>query len=100
MEYDPAAVKKHLSAEGLAPRGCRRCGRLWPRRTPSTPATTEATLRRVASEQGTGAGPLIHATRVGVTGVAVSPGLFEVLALLGRERTLARLDEAVALLGK
>jgi hypothetical protein len=32
-----------------------------------------------------------------VTGRAASPGLFEVLALLGRERTRARLASAVAL---
>jgi 5-methylthioadenosine/S-adenosylhomocysteine deaminase len=58
-------------------------------------ATTEATLRRVASEQGTGAGPLIHATRVAVTGQAVSPGIFEVLELVGRDRVLARLGEVI-----
>ena len=37
------------------------------------------------------AGALIHATRVAVTGRAVSPGLFEVLALLGRDRVVERL---------
>ena len=39
------------------------------------------------------AATLIHATRVGTTGRAASPGLFEVLALLGRERTMRRLDD-------
>jgi glutamyl-tRNA synthetase len=39
---------------------------------------------------------LIHATRVAVTGQAVSPGLFDVLALVGRERVLRRLDEVLA----
>jgi glutamyl-tRNA synthetase len=92
VEYEPAAVKKHLSADGLAPRmqvlrDALAAGEVF------DAATTEATLRRVASEQGSGAGPLIHATRVAVTGAAVSPGLFEVLALLGRERTLSRLDD-------
>ena len=38
------------------------------------------------------AGDLIHATRVAVTGRTTSPGIFEVLALLGRETTLARFD--------
>ena len=37
-------------------------------------------------------GKLIHPTRLAVTGQGASPGLFEVLELLGRERTLARLD--------
>jgi glutamyl-tRNA synthetase len=36
------------------------------------------------------AATLIHAMRVTVTGKSVSPGLFEVLALLGRDRVHAR----------
>jgi len=35
--------------------------------------------------------------RVAVTGRTASPGLFEVMEILGRERTLARLDHGVAL---
>ena len=38
---------------------------------------------------------LIHATRVAVTGRTASPGLFEVLVLLGRERTVTRLEQLV-----
>ncbi|NOT53292.1 MAG: glutamate--tRNA ligase, partial [Deltaproteobacteria bacterium] len=34
--------------------------------------------------------------RVALTGGTVSPGIFEVMAVLGRERTLARLARAVA----
>lgn len=37
-------------------------------------------------------GTLIHAAQVAVMGTAVSPGLFDVLALLGREKTIARLE--------
>ena len=36
--------------------------------------------------------------RVGLTGRSASPGLFEVIELLGRDRTLARLDHALGLL--
>ena len=42
--------------------------------------------------------PLIHAVRVAVTGRTTSPGIFEVLVLLGREITLARLAQLVAFL--
>jgi glutamyl-tRNA synthetase len=55
----------------------------------------EAAVRGTAAERGIKAGMLIHATRVAVTGRAASPGLFEVLALLGRERTVARLERLV-----
>ena len=45
--------------------------------------------------RGIKAGALIHATRVAVTGQAVSPGIFEVLELVGRERAVARLSEVL-----
>jgi glutamyl-tRNA synthetase len=57
--------------------------------------TLETSLRSVAERRGLKPAALIHATRVAATGRAVSPGLFEVLELLGRERTLARLDTAI-----
>jgi glutamyl-tRNA synthetase len=44
------------------------------------------------------AGALIHATRVAVTGRMASPGLFEMLALLGAETTITRLEGLVAFL--
>ena len=37
----------------------------------------------------------MHAVRVAVTGKAVGFGLFDTLAILGRERCLARIDRAV-----
>jgi glutamyl-tRNA synthetase len=57
-------------------------------------ASTEAALRAVADARGVKAASLIHAVRVAVTGKAVSPGLFEVLSLLGRQRVRARLATA------
>jgi glutamyl-tRNA synthetase len=61
--------------------------------------TLEAALRQLAEARGLKAAALIHATRVAVTGRSASPGLFEVLALLGRERTLTRLAIAIQLIG-
>ncbi|MFN2445611.1 MAG: glutamate--tRNA ligase [Vicinamibacterales bacterium] len=55
-------------------------------------ASLEQTLRGVAEARGIKPALLIHATRIAMTGRMVSPGLFEMLALLGRERVLARLD--------
>jgi glutamyl-tRNA synthetase len=52
----------------------------------------EETLRTLAEKEGVKAGLLINALRVGLTGQAVAPGLFEVMQVLGRERTLARLQ--------
>ena len=90
IQRDPAAVAKHLSAPDLAPHLD-----AWRDRiatvSPFDPATIESALRALADERGIKAGVLIHATRVAVTGQAVSPGLFEVLALVGRDRVIKRL---------
>ena len=63
-------------------------------------ATLEQTLRQLAETRGVKAGTLIHATRIAMTGRMVSPGLFEMLVLLGRERVLARLDRLTEFLGR
>ena len=59
------------------------------------PGAIESALREVAAARGIKAGVLIHATRVAVTGQAVSPGVFELLALVGRDRSVARLDDVL-----
>ena len=41
-------------------------------------------------------GKLAQPTRVAVTGRSASPGIYETLAILGQQRTLARLDSALA----
>ncbi|MDH7492994.1 MAG: glutamate--tRNA ligase [Candidatus Saccharicenans sp.] len=53
----------------------------------------ERVLRERAEREGIKAATLIHALRVLVLGRAVSPGLFEVLELVGREKTLARMEK-------
>jgi len=56
--------------------------------------TTETTLRNLAEESEVKAGLLINATRVALTGQAVAPGLFDVMIVLGQERTVGRLRRA------
>ena len=55
----------------------------------------EEVIRGYAKELSVGAGKVIHPLRVAVTGLEASPGIFEVLAFLGRDRVLARLDDAI-----
>ena len=54
--------------------------------------STEDTLREFAEKQGVKAGVLINALRVGLTGQGVAPGLFEVMQVLGRRRTIDRMQ--------
>jgi len=59
--------------------------------------TMEETLRALADQLGFGdkAGKLFQPMRVALTGLGVSPGIFDVLIMLGRDRSLARIDAAV-----
>jgi len=63
---------------------------------PWTTATLQAAFQHVLQQHGLKLGKLAQPVRVAVTGTAASPGIFEVLDVLGRERTLARLDRALA----
>jgi len=55
----------------------------------------EPALRSLAEERGIKVGDLLTSIRVAVTGSAASPPLFETVAVLGPERTLVRLDNAI-----
>jgi glutamyl-tRNA synthetase len=54
----------------------------------------EETFREVVAQLGIEAGVLVHPVRVALTGRAVGPGLFDTMAVLGKERTVRRLREA------
>ena len=97
IDYDPAAVDKHLRAPGTDAHLAAIDTSLAALET-FDPASTEAALRALADARGVKAGVLIHAVRVALTGKTTSPGLFDVLALLGRARVHARLAAARALL--
>ena len=59
----------------------------------------EAALSRLVEELGVKPGKLYQPIRVAITGTTVSPGIFESVALLGRDETLARIDRALARAG-
>jgi glutamyl-tRNA synthetase len=97
VEYEPEAVEKHLSAPELAGHIGALIATL-AAIAPFSEAQVEAAVRGTATARGIKAGALIHATRVAVTGRTASPGLFEVLAWLGPERTQARLTRLLEFL--
>jgi len=59
----------------------------------------EEVLRAVAERHAVGAGKIIHALRLAVTGVSTGPGLFEIMQVLGREGCIARIEHALEVLG-
>jgi len=58
----------------------------------------ETVVRGTAAERGIKAGNLIHGVRVALTGRTASPGLFEMMALLGRDETITRLNALLTFL--
>jgi glutamyl-tRNA synthetase len=63
-----------------------------------TPQGLEPALRTLAESRGVTAGKIFQPLRVALTGLTVSPGIFDVLVMLGRDRALSRIDTAIAYL--
>ncbi len=57
----------------------------------------ETAVRQVAEDAGLGLGKVAQPLRAALTGRTTSPGIFDVLLLLGREESLARINDALAL---
>jgi glutamyl/glutaminyl-tRNA synthetase len=56
----------------------------------------EDTLEAVVAARGAKPGQVYQPLRVAISGTTVSPGIFESVALLGREETVGRIDRALA----
>ena len=90
-EFDPKAVEKRLAKDGVKATLLDLVERFskiddW------TAPTLEAMVKELS--QGQGMGPWVHPIRVAVSGRGEGIGLFEMLQLLGREKTLERLTSA------
>jgi glutamyl-tRNA synthetase len=94
IDLDPQAVAQHLTP-AVGPVLDDLCARL-ARHTDWTHSGLEGVFRDVIAAHGMKLGKLAQPVRVAVTGGTASPGIFEVLAILGRDKTLARLAAARA----
>lgn len=91
--YDEKGVAKHFTAENIPV--LEKCIAALEADNEFTLASTEQIYNQLAEEIGISLGKLIHPTRLALTGRTVSPGMFDVMVLLGKERTVARLKKAV-----
>jgi glutamyl-tRNA synthetase len=90
---DPAAVAKFLKDAEVRAK-LAELGERYASAAGFDEARAEQMLRAFADEHGLKAGALINGARVALTGQAVAPSLFAVMAALGREKTVARLRRA------
>ncbi len=93
--YDEKAFQKRVAKEG-APELLRGFREELERVEPFDAQTLESCLRRFVEREGIKIGDLVHPLRVAVTGKPVGFGLFETLAILGRQRCLARVDRTLS----
>ena len=93
FDFDQKAVKKHLTQNIKEPLEML-IGRL-----KSSPEPEEKELegifKEVISQKGIKLGAIAQAVRVALTGKAVSPGIYEVMKILGKDEVLKRLSRAL-----
>jgi glutamyl-tRNA synthetase len=95
LDYDPAQLvgKKMTVAESLA--ALQRARVTLAGLPDFTGESVETALRALAEDLGLKVGQLLGSIRVAVSGKKVAPPLFETLAILGREKTLVRIDRGL-----
>lgn len=94
VEFDPKAVEKWKGQEHIADMFSHFRAFFSVRESVSVP-DCEALLREYQAKAGFDKlGPVVHPTRVALTGKTVGPGLFELMSALGPARLVARLERA------
>ena len=95
IAYDPAAEAKQWKDRAGSAELLREVGDALEALPAWEPAAMEEALRALADARGVGGGKVFQPLRLALTGLTVSPGIFDVLGLLGRDRSLARIRAAV-----
>ncbi len=98
IAYDPDAARKFLNAESL-PALRTLTAKLDALEVYTEPALEDA-FKAVMAETGLKLGKIAQPVRVALSGRAASPGIFEITAIIGKEKTLRRLRRAIAYIGE
>ncbi len=98
FEYDPEAEAKQFTVDSA--RLLKALANKFEGLGEFTHENTEAALSEVAVELGIKKGPLIHPTRLAVSGVSTGPGLYDILVILSKPIVLQRLHKAIAFIEK
>ena len=99
IEYDPDAVAKNWKDPAEAAGLLRATRDALAKSSEWTSEALETGLRELAASRGIAAGKVFQPLRVALTGLTVSPGIFEMLLQMGRDLSLKRIEKAIATLG-
>ena len=99
VEYDVDAREKYLSDRSAAPLLEKLKGKLEGAAQFSR-ETIERSFKELAEEAGVKLGVIIHPARAALTGKTESPGIYDVVEILGMRETVKRLEDAISYLGK
>lgn len=101
LRPDPAAYEEKYKQKHWNPQAKENLTNLLPAFRESSDwshTSLEAIVRSYAEQHGLSAGKLIHPIRLVVTGVGMGPGLFELLEVIGKEESTARMEHALSTL--
>lgn len=97
IEYNPKAVKKvFLKNEG---QGIQMLGNIknsLSELEDFSAESIEELLRKLAEEKETGLGSIAQPIRVAISGTTISPAIFDSISILGKEKTISRIEKALA----
>jgi glutamyl-tRNA synthetase len=91
FEFEEKAIAKNLKKDDRLPQLLPRAADALAGCADFNPETIEQALRDFSEQEGIKPGLIINAIRAACTGQSAGPGLFELVALIGQERTVARM---------
>lgn len=92
--YEEKGVRKHFRKDNVAEYLKKASGKLADLEEFDL-ETTEKAYRELSEELGVKAGNIIHPTRMALSGRTMGPGLFDIMVILGKDKTIERLNRAI-----
>jgi glutamyl-tRNA synthetase len=99
VRYEEGAVNKILKQD-YVPDLLKKLKVKFNELSPFSAGNVEGAMRTLAEELGLKTSLVFHPLRVAVSGRMVGPGLFDMVEVLGRDRVLKRIDDALQLIGE
>ncbi len=93
QEYDESVVKKRWKPDSVG--HLKKLVEEFSKLSNPSKEDFENALRLTAENLGIGTGKLIHPVRLAVSGVGGGPGVFDILYIIGKEKTINRLNRAI-----